>query len=163
MPASIAYHTGGREGPVRVAGDQLSPCAVTKLPTRPTVGGRPATTGRTERPTWAARLVGGVVTPTNHRWAHLVSASSVTMPPPVMCIHGGSQHLVACAHSREQAEQVKARLAEWLAPRGLVFNEDKTKIVHLTEGFDFSGVQCPPLPKRQAADHAESSGRQAAA
>ena len=38
--------------------------------------------------------------------------------------------LVACCHSREQAEQVKAQLAEWLAPRGLVFNEDKTKIVH---------------------------------
>jgi len=47
--------------------------------------------------------------------------------------------LVVCAHSREQAEQVKAKLAEWLAPRGLVFNEDKTKIVHLTEGFDFLG------------------------
>jgi RNA-directed DNA polymerase len=47
--------------------------------------------------------------------------------------------LVVCAHSREQAEQVKAGLAEWLAPRGLVFNEDKTKIVRLTEGFDFLG------------------------
>jgi RNA-directed DNA polymerase len=48
--------------------------------------------------------------------------------------------LVACCHSRQQAEQVKAQLAGWLAPRGLVFNEDKTKIVHLTEGFDFLGV-----------------------
>jgi RNA-directed DNA polymerase len=48
--------------------------------------------------------------------------------------------LVVCAHSREQAEQAKARLAGWLAPRGLVFNEDKTKIVHLCEGFDFLGV-----------------------
>jgi RNA-directed DNA polymerase len=47
--------------------------------------------------------------------------------------------LVACCHSRQQAEQVKAQLAEWLAPRGLAFNEDKTKIVHLTEGFDFLG------------------------
>ena len=37
--------------------------------------------------------------------------------------------LVALCHSREQAEQIKARLAEWLAPRGLVFNEDKTRIV----------------------------------
>jgi RNA-directed DNA polymerase len=44
-----------------------------------------------------------------------------------------------CAFSKEHAEQVKTRLAEWLAPRGLVFNEDKTKIVHLTEGFDFLG------------------------
>ncbi|GAA5117157.1 group II intron reverse transcriptase/maturase [Haloechinothrix salitolerans] len=46
---------------------------------------------------------------------------------------------VALCHSRQQAEQVKARLAEWLAPRGLVFNEDKTRIVHLDEGCDFLG------------------------
>ena len=47
--------------------------------------------------------------------------------------------LVACCHSRQQAEQVQARLADWLAPRGLVFNEDKTRIVPLAEGFDFLG------------------------
>ena len=48
--------------------------------------------------------------------------------------------LVALCHSRKQAEQVKARLGEWLAPRGLVFNEDKTRIVHIEEtGFDFLG------------------------
>ncbi len=43
-------------------------------------------------------------------------------------------------HSQEQAERVRARLAEWLAPRGLAFNEDKTKIVRLSEGFDFLGA-----------------------
>jgi RNA-directed DNA polymerase len=48
--------------------------------------------------------------------------------------------LVACCHSRQQAEQVQAQLAAWLAPRGLVFNQDKAKIVPLTEGFDFLGV-----------------------
>ena len=47
--------------------------------------------------------------------------------------------LLALCHSREQAQQVKARLAAWLAPRGLVFNEDKTRIVHLDEGCDFLG------------------------
>jgi len=47
--------------------------------------------------------------------------------------------LVALCRSKEQAEQVKARLAEWLAPRGLVFNEDKTRIVNLDDGFDFLG------------------------
>ena len=47
--------------------------------------------------------------------------------------------MVVCCHSRQQAEQVKARLAAWLAPRGLVFNEDKTRIVHLEEGFNFLG------------------------
>jgi RNA-directed DNA polymerase len=45
--------------------------------------------------------------------------------------------LVVCCHSRQQAEQVKARLAEWLKPRGLAFNEVKTRIVHLSEGFGF--------------------------
>ncbi|MHB8188745.1 MAG: group II intron reverse transcriptase/maturase [Dermatophilaceae bacterium] len=47
--------------------------------------------------------------------------------------------LVALCHTRDEAEQVKARLAEWLAPRGLTFNEDKTRVVTLDEGFDFLG------------------------
>src|SRR6266536_5615098 len=55
----------------------------------------------------------------------------VRFPPPT--------HPVVLCHSQEQAEQVKARLAEWLAPRGLAFNEDKTKIVCLGAGFDFLG------------------------
>ncbi|MGJ6963700.1 group II intron reverse transcriptase/maturase [Streptosporangium sp. G11] len=48
--------------------------------------------------------------------------------------------LVACCFSKQQAEQVKARLAAWLKPRGLTFNEDKTRIVHASEGFDFLGM-----------------------
>src|SRR6266849_3434626 len=47
--------------------------------------------------------------------------------------------VVVLCHSQRQAEHAKARLAEWLAPRGLAFNEDKTRIVHLSEGFDFLG------------------------
>jgi RNA-directed DNA polymerase len=47
--------------------------------------------------------------------------------------------MVAFCHSRQEAEQVKARLAEWLAPRGLTFNEEKTRVVHLDDGFDFLG------------------------
>jgi len=49
--------------------------------------------------------------------------------------------LVVCCHSRQQAEQVRARLAEWLEPRGLAFNEAKTRIVPITDGFDFLGVR----------------------
>src|SRR6266545_8382768 len=47
--------------------------------------------------------------------------------------------LVVLCRSQEQAQQIKARLAEWLTPRGLAFNEGKTKIVHLSQGFDFLG------------------------
>src|SRR5436190_11389423 len=54
--------------------------------------------------------------------------------------------LVACCHSRQQATQVKARLAGWLEPRGLAFNQDKTSIVHLTEGFDYLGFNVRRSP-----------------
>jgi RNA-directed DNA polymerase len=56
---------------------------------------------------------------------------------PVLIRYAGD--LVALCHTRHQAGQVKARLAAWLAPRGLAFNEDKTRIVTLGEGFDFLG------------------------
>jgi RNA-directed DNA polymerase len=47
--------------------------------------------------------------------------------------------LVALCVSAEQVQQVKDRLAQWLSPRGLAFNEDKTRIVRLEDGFDFLG------------------------
>src|SRR3989442_3881833 len=47
--------------------------------------------------------------------------------------------LIALCHTQRQAEQIKAKLAEWLAPRGLTFNEDKTRIIDLNIGFDFLG------------------------
>jgi RNA-directed DNA polymerase len=57
--------------------------------------------------------------------------------------------VVVLCHSQQQAEHVKARLAEWLAPRGLAFNEDKTRIVHLSEGFDFLGFNIRRYPNRK--------------
>jgi RNA-directed DNA polymerase len=47
--------------------------------------------------------------------------------------------LLAFCHSREHAQQVKRQLAEWLRPRGLMFNEAKTQIVHVNQGCDFLG------------------------
>ena len=44
-----------------------------------------------------------------------------------------------CCHSRKQAESVREKLTGWLAGRGLTLNEEKTRIVSLTEGFDFLG------------------------
>lgn len=46
---------------------------------------------------------------------------------------------VVLCHSKEEAFRAKEDLGNWLAPRGLRFNEAKTKVVHLGEGFDFLG------------------------
>jgi RNA-directed DNA polymerase len=44
---------------------------------------------------------------------------------------------VVLCHSREEAETVSARLRAWLKERGLSMNTDKTRIVHIDDGFDF--------------------------
>jgi RNA-directed DNA polymerase len=67
------------------------------------------------------------------------SGASETKPGSPALIRYADDMVVLC-HTRERAEQIKARLAEWLTPRGLSFNEDKTRIVCLAEdGFDFLG------------------------
>ena len=65
------------------------------------------------------------------------TAAAAARNSPVLIRY--ADDLVALCHSRDQAEQVKARLAVWLAPRGLTFNEDKTRITTLDDGFDFLG------------------------
>jgi RNA-directed DNA polymerase len=46
---------------------------------------------------------------------------------------------VVFCESRTDAEQAIETLKGWLAERGLTLSEEKTRIVHLTEGFDFLG------------------------
>lgn len=65
------------------------------------------------------------------------NAAHLERDSPVLVTY--ADDLLALCHTRQQAEQVKAKLAAWLAPRGLAFNEDKTRIVHLDEGCDFLG------------------------
>ena len=61
-----------------------------------------------------------------------------TKPGSPVLIRYADDLAVLCS-SQQQARQAKARLAGWLAPRGLAFNEDKTRVVCLSEGFDFLG------------------------
>lgn len=44
---------------------------------------------------------------------------------------------VVLCETKEDAEEAKQTLTLWLAERGLTFSEEKTRIVHLTQGFDF--------------------------
>jgi RNA-directed DNA polymerase len=71
------------------------------------------------------------------RYSTGASAGKIKRNHPVVIRY--ADDLVVCCHTRQQAEQVKAQLAEWLAPRGLAFNEDKTRIVSLQAGYDFLG------------------------
>src|SRR6266849_1520447 len=56
---------------------------------------------------------------------------------------------VCFCETREDAERVQGILTEWLKERGLTLSEEKTRIVHLTAGFDFLGfnIRHYPAPK----------------
>jgi len=72
-------------------------------------------------------------------------AGEVTSTSPTLTRY--ADDLVVCCHSRQQAEQVKTKLAAWLALRGLAFNEAKTRIVRLDQGgFEFLGFDLRRYP-----------------
>ena len=66
-----------------------------------------------------------------------LSSGSIRTDSPTVIRY--ADDLVALCHTRQDALEIKAKLAKWLAPRGLAFNEDKTRVVSLDEGFDFLG------------------------
>jgi RNA-directed DNA polymerase len=72
-----------------------------------------------------------------YRWNPSRESMDSVSGTPVLVRY--ADDLVALCDSRDQAESVKARLTPWLASRGLTFNEDKTRVVHLDDGFDFLG------------------------
>ncbi|MFJ3254766.1 group II intron reverse transcriptase/maturase [Streptomyces sp. NPDC093108] len=89
---------------------------------------------------------GGVISPLLLNIALHGMGESIGANVPTRGTRGDSPALVRYADdfvvlcfTKEQASELKTELADWLAPRGLSFNEDKTRVVHFEEGFDFLG------------------------
>jgi RNA-directed DNA polymerase len=113
--------------------------------------------GKGFAPTWEGTPQGGVISPlllnialhgleeaAGVRYRTGIHAGVVRERCPTLARY--ADDLVVCCHSRQQAEQVQARLARWLEPRGLAFNQAKTRIVPLWEGFDFLGFNLRRYP-----------------
>ena len=66
-----------------------------------------------------------------------LSSGSIRVDSPALIRY--ADDLVVLCHTKQDAAQIKARLARWLESRGLAFNEAKTRVVNLNEGFDFLG------------------------
>ncbi|MEM8674136.1 MAG: group II intron reverse transcriptase/maturase [Cyanobacteria bacterium P01_G01_bin.67] len=54
------------------------------------------------------------------------------------CVRYADDFIVT-AKSREELEKVIPKIQQWLSERGLVLNAEKTKVVHIEEGFNFLG------------------------
>jgi RNA-directed DNA polymerase len=72
------------------------------------------------------------------RYRTVGSDGVATAPDSPMLIRYADDFVALC-RTRDEAIQVKARLAAWLTPRGLAFNEEKTRVVDLDDGYDFLG------------------------
>lgn len=46
---------------------------------------------------------------------------------------------VICARTRSEIESARNSISQWLAERGLALHEEKTKITHINDGFNFLG------------------------
>lgn len=82
---------------------------------------------------------GGVISPVLlnvalHGMGEVISKKE---PSPILVRY--ADDFVALCTTEEEAWECKTRLAEWLSPRGLTFNEEKTRVCHVEEGFDFLG------------------------
>ena len=53
---------------------------------------------------------------------------------------------VVFCRTMEEAEEVRQKLSDWFKRRGLQFSEEKTRIVHLDDGFDFLGFNVRRYP-----------------
>ncbi len=51
-----------------------------------------------------------------------------------------ADYFCVLCESKQDAEATQHDLSEWLIMRGLTFSTEKTRIVHLSEGFDFLGM-----------------------
>ncbi len=58
--------------------------------------------------------------------------------PSLGCVLYADDFIVT-AKSREALEEIIPRIKQWLSERGLEFSAEKTKLVHIDEGFDFLG------------------------
>jgi len=99
------------------------------------------------QPTEAGTPQGGVISPLllNIALQGMEEAAGVRYTAPnhthrdsPVLIRYADDFVVLCT-SREQVEAVQSRLTLWLQARGLSFNDDKTRVVHLAAGFDFLG------------------------
>lgn len=105
-------------------------------------------------PTLSGTPQGGIISPllSNIALHGMEDALNIKRTPhgvlkPASCalVRYADDFVVFC-ETREKCEQARATLQSWLKERGLKFSEEKTRIRHMTEGFEFLGFYIRHYP-----------------
>ena len=59
----------------------------------------------------------------------------------VLYVRYADDFVVLCNGTKAEAQAIKQELEECLSTMGLTLSEEKTKVTHITEGFDFLGYR----------------------
>lgn len=79
----------------------------------------------------------GMETAAGVKYVNRVRGLEIKRNAPVLVRY--ADDFVVLTHSEDEAYAIKEKLTRWMEPRGLRFNEEKTRVTNLTEGFDFLG------------------------
>lgn len=109
-------------------------------------------------PTPAGTPQGGIISPLLANIAlHGIEAALGITRYAQGCVKRGSRILVRYAddfvvfcQTQAEAEQTQNDLQRFLSVRGLSLSEQKTRVVHLTEGFDFLGFNIRHYPSQNS-------------
>jgi len=59
----------------------------------------------------------------------------------VLYVRYADDFVVLCNGTKAEAQAIKQELGEFLSTMGLTLSKEKTKVTHITEGFDFLGYR----------------------
>jgi len=96
---------------------------------------------------------GGVISPllaniSLHGMETVLDAQRPGHPAKRTVIRYADDFVILC-QTKADAEHAQETISQWLAVRGLQLSPDKTRIVHLKEGFDFLGFHVRIYPSDQ--------------
>lgn len=97
-------------------------------------------------PTEAGTPQGGIISPLlanialhgMEEWVGVKQPIGNSVRTPRILVRYADDFVVFC-QSKDDAEKAKKEVEEFLKYRGLILSEDKTRVTHIQEGFDFLG------------------------
>ncbi len=90
-------------------------------------------------PTEIGTPQGGVISPLLSNIGLHGLEKAVKSWGPKLGIVRYADDFIVTGKTREQIEEILPRIKQWLAERGLELSQEKTRIVHIADGFDFLG------------------------
>ena len=101
-------------------------------------------------PTTAGTPQGGIVSPCLCNWVldelERVVTTAVKSGRQIHFVRYADDFIVTARHRSDLEDSILPAIKDWLGARGLILSEEKTRIRHIRQGFDFLGQNLRKFP-----------------